>query len=283
MKGIILAGGRGSRLWPLTKTISKQLLPVYDKPMIYYPITTLILSGIKEILIVTSPTQIELFQQLLEDGKQWGIEIKYAVQEKPRGIADALLVGEDFLKNDDCMLVLGDNFIYGAGLGRSLVQGFTGYGATICAYYVDDPSDYGVVTFNSSNMATQIVEKPSQFISNWAIPGIYFYDKTAVSRAKELKPSNRGELEITDLNRLYLDDSQLKVTQLPRGTAWLDLGNSANLLEASNFVHILQDRQGLLIGSPEEASLAMGNISNSDLYKLKNESSNYAINIFKLS
>jgi len=282
MKGIVLAGGKGSRLWPLTKSISKQLLPVYDKPMIYYPLTTLILSGIKEILIVSSPEQIDLFQDLLENGSQWGIEIQYAVQEQPKGIADALLVGERFLENQDCMLILGDNLIYGAGLGRRLVQEFSRKGATICAYYVDDPSEYGVVKFNDLNIATKLVEKPKEYVSNWAIPGVYFYDNSAVTRAKALKPSGRGELEITELNQSYLDDGQLKVIQLPRGTAWLDLGNSTSLLEAANFIHILQERQGLLIGSPEEASLEMGYITNKDLDRVKHQSSTYAKHISKL-
>jgi len=261
MKGIILAGGTGSRLWPITQVVSKQLLPVYDKPMIYYPLTTLILSGVTDVLVITSPSQKQQFKDLLGDGAQWGIKISYASQSAPRGIAEAFIIGEDFIAGEPSTLILGDNLLYGPGMGRQLAKNFTSSGASICAYQVEDPSDYGVVVFGNDGRVIKLVEKSKTLISNWAIPGLYFYDSSVTDRARSLKPSSRGELEITDLNNSYLEEGALNVIQLPRATAWLDLGTPKNLLEASNFVQSLQDRQGLIIGSPEEASLIMQRIT----------------------
>jgi len=276
-KGIILAGGSGTRLWPITSSFSKHFIPVFDKPMIYYPLTTLILAGVKEVLIICNSTDKDLFKSLLSNGEQWGIKITYELQAKPRGIAEALIIAEDFIDNCSSILILGDNFLYGPGLGRNLSEFITRKGAAITAYEVSEPSQFGVVVFDKEENPTELIEKPEKFISKWAIPGIYFYDKTASERAKLLKPSNRGELEITELNRSYLEDGQLKVHKLPRGTAWLDLGTSIGILEAGSFVRILQDRQGILVGSPHEAALQVELISKKDLIiDLKDQKSNYA-------
>jgi len=276
-KGIILAGGSGTRLWPITSSFSKHFIPVFDKPMIYYPLTTLILAGVKEVLIICNSTDKDLFKSLLSNGEQWGIKITYELQAKPRGIAEALIIAEDFIDNCSSILILGDNFLYGPGLGRNLSEFITRKGAAITAYEVSEPSQFGVVVFDKEENPTELIEKPEKFISKWAIPGIYFYDKTASERAKLLKPSNRGELEITELNRSYLEDGQLKVHKLPRGTAWLDLGSSTGILEAGSFVRILQDRQGILVGSPHEAALQVELISKKDLViDLKDQKSNYA-------
>jgi glucose-1-phosphate thymidylyltransferase len=276
-KGIILAGGSGTRLWPITSSFSKHFIPVFDKPMIYYPLTTLILAGVKEVLIICNSTDKDLFKSLLSNGEQWGIKITYELQAKPRGIAEALIIAEDFIDNCSSILILGDNFLYGPGLGRNLSEFITRKGAAITAYEVSEPSQFGVVVFDKEENPTELIEKPEKFISKWAIPGIYFYDKTASERAKLIKPSNRGELEITELNRSYLEDGQLKVHKLPRGTAWLDLGTSIGILEAGSFVRILQDRQGILVGSPHEAALQVELISKKDLIiDLKDQKSNYA-------
>lgn len=245
--------------------------------MIYYPLTTLILAGVKEVLIICNSTDKDLFKSLLSNGEQWGIKITYELQAKPRGIAEALIIAEDFIDNCSSILILGDNFLYGPGLGRNLSEFITRKGAAITAYEVSEPSQFGVVVFDKEENPTELIEKPEKFISKWAIPGIYFYDKTASERAKLLKPSNRGELEITELNRSYLEDGQLKVHKLPRGTAWLDLGTSIGILEAGSFVRILQDRQGILVGSPHEAALQVELISKKDLIiDLKDQKSNYA-------
>lgn len=264
-RGIVLAGGSGSRLWPATHSVSKQLIPVYDKPMIYYPITTLMLAGIREILLISTPRDLPIYEELLGSGSQWGIQISYAVQETPAGLAQALLIAEGFLQGEPSVLILGDNLMYGSGLGRNLSTFTTSKGAAITAYEIADPTGLGVVVFDSNGKATELVEKPAEFVSRWAIPGIYFYDGSAPERAKTLKPSSRGELEITDLNRTYLRDGSLQVHKLPRGTAWLDLGTPAGLLEASQFVRTIEERQGLLLGSPDEVALNSGWITDTSL------------------
>lgn len=279
-KGIILAGGSGTRLWPITSSFSKHFIPVFDKPMIYYPLTTLILAGVKEVLIICNSSDKELFESLLNNGEQWGVKITYKIQPTARGIADALIIGEDFIDNSSSILILGDNFLYGPGLGRNLSEFIARKGAAITAYEVSEPSQFGVVVFDKDDNPIELIEKPEKFISKWAIPGIYFYDKTASSRAKLLKPSNRGELEITELNRSYLVDGELKVHKLPRGTAWLDLGTPIGILEAGSFVRIIQDRQGILVGSPHEAALQVELVGKKHLIKyLKNQKSSYAIKI----
>ncbi len=250
MKGIILAGGSGTRLYPLTIAVSKQLLPVYDKPMVYYPITTLKLAGVTEILVITTPKDAPLFEKLLGDGWQWGLSIQYAVQDQPKGIADALLIGERFIGQENVMLMLGDNIIFGDGLGRSLQRLNNPTGATIFAYRVANPSDYGVVSIDQSGMAVSIEEKPAKPTSKYAIPGLYFYDNKAIQFAKELTPSGRGELEITDLNKRYLELGELAVEVLSQGTVWMDMGSIDGLTEASEFVRVVQSRQGIKIGDP---------------------------------
>ncbi len=256
MKGVILAGGSGTRLHPLTKVISKQLLPVFDKPMIYYPLTTLILAGVNQVLIITRPEDSDSFQALLGDGSDLGIEISYAHQEKPAGLAQAPLIAEEFLDGEGFCLILGDNFLYGTGLGRRLQNISLVEGATVFAYKVSDPTQYGVIELDPSGKPISIEEKPTEPKSNLAIPGLYFYDNKIVDICRNLKPSARGELEITDANKVYLANSQLSVEVLPIGTAWLDMGSFDSLLEAGEFVHIVQSRQGILIGDPATAMRA---------------------------
>jgi glucose-1-phosphate thymidylyltransferase len=263
MKGIILAGGSGTRLWPLTAATNKSLLPVFDKPMIYYPLTNLMLYGIREVLIITNETQVPLFENLLGNGNQWGIEISYAIQDKPSGIAQAISIGQDFIGSENFALILGDNLIYGPGIGRNLISQLSFPGATMTIYEVANPSEYGVAYLNQKDEVTQIIEKPLDGKSNWAIPGLYFLDCDSIELVKDLKPSPRGELEITELLRTYLHSSKLKTIKLPRGTAWLDLGNPRSLLDASEFIKSLQTRQGLLIGSPEETAWRMGYVRSS--------------------
>ncbi len=253
MKGIILAGGKGTRLYPLTMAISKQLLPVYDKPMIYYPLSMLMMGGIRDILIITTPEEQSAFQRLLGDGSQWGIRFCFATQAVPRGLADAFLVGREFIQNEPVCLILGDNIFFGQGLGETLFQAAQmNQGALVFAYPVRDPERYGVVEFDQNRRAISIEEKPSQPRSNYAIPGIYFYDNRVVQYAEALQPSPRGEIEITDLNKIYLAQGELRVEILGRGVAWLDAGTHESLLQASSFVQAIEERQGLMIASPEE-------------------------------
>ena len=269
MKGIILAGGSGTRLYPITKAISKQITPIYDKPMVYYPLSVLMLAGIKEILIISTPRDVLVFEELLEDGSNFGLKISYAIQKKPNGLAEAFLIGEKFVGNDSCALVLGDNIFYGHGFTGMLKEASSQEkGATIFGYYVNNPKDFGVVEFNEKGKAISLEEKPENPKSNYAIPGLYFYDNTVVEKAKKVKPSKRGELEITTLNEMYLNENNLNVVSLGRGMAWLDTGTHDALLEASNFVKTIQSRQGVMVACPEEIAYKNGWIDRNKIKEL---------------
>ena len=265
-KGIILAGGTGSRLWPITLPVCKQLLPVYNKPMIYYPLSTLMLAGIREILIITNPNDLNSFKSLLGDGSKFGIEISYKEQLKPKGIAEAFLIGKEFLDDSPCALILGDNIFYGSGFSELLnQQSSLDNDATVFAYYVNDPENFGICEFTENDIPNKIIEKPKNSISNWAITGLYFYDNEITKIAEQITPSARGELEISDINQFYLKNKSLGVYKLGRGYAWLDAGTNDNLLKASQFVKMVEELQGLKIGCPEEIAWRMGFISDKNL------------------
>lgn len=286
MKGIILAGGSGTRLHPLTSTVSKQLLPVFDKPMIYYPLSVLMLSGIREILIITTPRDSESFKALLRDGSQLGCRFSYATQDKPEGLAQAFIIGEEFVGQDKVCLVLGDNIFYASGLSKKLQASIEPDGGIIFAYHVNDPERYGIVEFDHDYRAISIEEKPTAPKSNYAVPGLYFYDNDVVEIAKGLKPSQRGELEITDVNRVYLERGKLKVNVLDRGTAWLDTGTFSSLMQAGSFVQTIEERQGLKISCIEEIAYKMGYITKSELEQLalpltKSGYGNYLLGLLK--
>lgn len=268
MKGIILAGGSGTRLHPLTLAVSKQLMPVYDKPMIYYPLSTLMYAGIREILIISTPEDLPLFEKLLGDGKKYGCSFQYAVQEHPNGLAEAFIIGKSFIAKDKVALILGDNIFYGSGLKELLQANNNPDGGIIYAYHVHDPERYGVVTFDKNGNALSIEEKPNNPKSNYAVPGIYFYDNTVVQIAENIQPSHRGELEITDVNNAYLKQGKLKVSKLDKGTAWLDTGTFTSLMQAAQFVEVIEERQGLKVGSIEEAAYEMGYITKKQLIEL---------------
>lgn len=286
-RGIVLAGGSGSRLYPLTLAVSKQLLPVYDKPMLYYPLATLMLSGIRQILIISTPQDLPQMQRLLGSGEQWGVEFRYAIQEKPEGLAQAFTIGEDFIGSSPVCLILGDNIFYGQNLPQTLqkVSQKTD-AASIFAYYVRDPERYGVVHFDKSGQVLGIEEKPSKPKSNWAVTGLYFYGPEVVDMAKSLRPSARGELEITDINKLYLEQKSLHVEHIGRGSAWLDAGTHETLLQASHFINVIEERQGLKVSCPEEIAWRMGYIDDAQLEKLaqimsKNSYGQYLFDILK--
>lgn len=269
MKGIILAGGSGTRLYPLTMVTSKQLLPIYDKPMIYYPLSTLMLAGIDDILIISTPTDLPNFERLLGDGSQYGIKLSYKVQPSPDGLAQAFTLGKDFIGDDCCAMILGDNIFYGSGFGAMLAKAKKNaeenHRATVFAHYVDDPERFGIVEFDKDRKVVSIEEKPNAPKSNWAITGLYFYDNRCVEYAKNLKPSARGELEITDLNRIFLENDELDVTLLGRGFSWLDTGTMESLIDAADFVQTIQKQQGIRISAPEEIAYRMGMIDNEKL------------------
>jgi len=280
-KGIILAGGSGTRLYPLTQVVSKQLMPLYDKPMIYYPLSTLLLASIRDIFVITTPQDQSLFQQLLKDGSQWGVNITYGIQASPDGLAQAFVIGKDFIGNEGCSLILGDNVFYGTELPDLMETAQKRKnGATVFGYWVKDPQNYGVAEFDDNDKVIGVEEKPAKPKSNYAITGLYFYDNQVVDIAEAIKPSARGELEITDVNRVYLQQSQLSVERMSRGFAWLDTGSHNSLLDASNFIETIQKRQGLMVCCPEEIAFSKGWISSDDVAKLaytlkKNEYGQY--------
>lgn len=286
MKGIILAGGKGTRLYPSSKVICKQLMPVYDKPMIYYPLSILLISGIKDILLITNPEDKESFEKLLGDGSQFGCKFSYEIQDKPNGLAEAFIIGENFIKNDNVCLILGDNLIYGSGLGAILRSQLNSDGASIFAIEVEEPSNYGVVEFDSKGNILSIEEKPINPKSKYAIPGIYYYDNSVIQYAKMVKPSKRGEKEITDLNKIYLENNLLKVNKLPRGITWLDTGTPENFYEASEFVRVVQKRTFKKIACIEEIAYRMNYINKDDLQTLikeqgKNDYSDYLKELYE--
>ena len=287
MKGIILAGGSGTRLYPITKAISKQINPVYDKPMIYYPISILMLVGIRDILIISTPRDLPLFKELLGSGEDFGVRFKYAIQDKPNGLAEAFIIGEKFIDNDSCALVLGDNIFYGHGLTGMLKEAEARKeGATIFGYYVTNPQDFGVVEFDENGKVISLEEKPQNPKSNYAVPGLYFYDNTVVEKAKRVKPSKRGELEITSINEMYLQEEKLHVVNFGRGMAWLDTGTHDALLEAANFVKTIQSRQGVMIACLEEIAYRNGWISKEKVLELakplmKSKYGEYLVNLVK--